>query len=767
VSAVIFWDKVANPRRRAALGYAARGWYVLPIWWVKEDGQCACGTPDCKHAGKHPLSKLVPNGAKDSTTDSDLIERWWADKPEANIAIDVEKSGLVGIDVDPRNGGLATKGMLEDQHGAFSSEVMQYSGGGGEHWVYQRPAALAGLPGKLGPGVDVKLNGYILVEPSNHKSGASYGWEASSSPLGGAIPSPLPDWIRSLSTVSQAAVTSWQEQGNRWVSPQTLEDLRDALACLSADDRETWVNYGNALSALGQSGWDLWDTWSRTSDKYDAVDAARVWRSCKPGVFNYESIFHAAQSAGWINPSAGVTAEIPPQIVIEEPAEPFAEPTSDGLRLPDSFPVEVLNRAVHWIEGFSEEPNRRITMQGVLALASVLAGRLYESENSNVTSGYFLTLAETGRGKGYPKEAIRRLLADAGLATLLSGSGNTSAGAVFSALFQAPTHIQITDEFGKQLQAARRQTTGAMQDALAALVEAYSDANGILVPRNYSSFHLSKKERAALDAKIVQRPAVTLFAFATPEQVFDNLTTGEIDDGFLNRLVAVNVTDGDLPEQSLRDKAVPPDMIAWARRVRRLDMQDGIGGNLLGRDVDYDMRSEPVIVPFDADARAQFAAFKREIRETEWLERKLTMRWRENAMRIATALAVAADPGHPTVSGTLARWAIDYVRTAGLLFMQDAVAKIADSDFHRLYLGVADALEKKAKPANKGLTEREIGRVFRPFKFAQPNIRNQVLDALRRDEVAERVEIKPASGRGRSRIAWVDCRFLPGREADD
>ena len=166
-----------------ALAYAQIGWHVLPL----EPGQ------------KQPLGRLVPRGMLDATADLETIRSWWARSPQAGIGIALAQSGLVAIDIDPRNGGTETFEQLEAAHGSLRSEVMAFTGGGGEHHVFVvPPGTQVSLPGTLGAGVDVKCNGYIVVEPSKHPSGKQYVWEASSSPLDGVAPSPLPDWLRGL-----------------------------------------------------------------------------------------------------------------------------------------------------------------------------------------------------------------------------------------------------------------------------------------------------------------------------------------------------------------------------------------------------------------------------------------------------------------------------------------------------------------------------------------------------------------------------------------
>lgn len=70
---------------------------------------------------------------------------------------------------------------------------MQITGGDGLHMVYAHPGT--DLPGKLGPGIDVKANGYIVAAPSLHPSGARYRWSGD-----GRFTHPLTLWPGFLGT---------------------------------------------------------------------------------------------------------------------------------------------------------------------------------------------------------------------------------------------------------------------------------------------------------------------------------------------------------------------------------------------------------------------------------------------------------------------------------------------------------------------------------------------------------------------------------------
>lgn len=185
-------------KREAALWYAQQmRWHIFPVWWVNDDGSCACSDPNCPDIGKHPLGKLVHHGSNDATNDLNTIDTWWKDYPNANIGLNCEMSGIVVLDKDPRNGGNITWDDLIYEHGPIPETVEDETGGGGNHYFFNR---IDGINvGKLGPGVDVKANGgdYVLLPPSNHKSGNRYDWEVSSIPGDEEIADP-PNWLVNL-----------------------------------------------------------------------------------------------------------------------------------------------------------------------------------------------------------------------------------------------------------------------------------------------------------------------------------------------------------------------------------------------------------------------------------------------------------------------------------------------------------------------------------------------------------------------------------------
>lgn len=731
-----------------ALQYAAIGWQVFPVWPIR-NGICACPAGGaCKDSGKHPLGKIAPRGQDDATIEGRVIRQWWATYPGANIGIHLSRSGLCAVDIDPRNGGHFTMEALEDAHGPLLTDVVQLTGGGGEHRVFTKPEGLQSLPGKLGKGVDLKLNGYIVAEPSLHISGKPYLWEGSSSPLEGCAPSPLPDWIRDLARQELTKDAENTAFVSRYVTDNQIEDLRSALFYIDADDRDTWVKVGMALKTIGAIGLELWTEYSKKSVKFNAQDQHKKWLSFKPSSLNIETVFFMGKEAGWsgMPGKADVFSEADIEVMkqaAEKRKEPVKTETKTHSVAPDLFPVPVMNELLAWMEQLTERPTRSITMQGVLALVAVLSGRVYRSSNNNDSSLFLMTLAETGRGKSYPSKAVKSLLTAAGFGGMLKGAGNTSPGAIFTALRESPCHIQITDEIGKHYAVAKKQVTGQMADAFTALTTAYSECDSTLLPRNYSGEGMTEIQLSQRGNRFIVCPSITLFGFATPEQVLSNLSSDEIEDGFLNRQIIVYADDEPLPEQDMSFAPPPDHLVAWVKAMRRVGVVDPVN-NMAGMNTRYDEQPTPIVVTMSSEIKARFKAFRKEADAYEGDKKKMAVRWAENALRMATGMAVADNPANPVVSMAMLEWCIRYVRHHGVRFFVLAEQNIADNEFHRLRNQVQKAVENAG---GTGIRYSQLVNFCRLWRSANPSLRDQAIESLKRDELI--VEVKPAPKKGR------------------
>ncbi len=187
----------------AALSYVKRGWLVLPLHSrdMTITG-CSCLNRNCTSPAKHPRTL---HGVKDASRDPEYINKWWDMWPGANVGIACGRdTGIVVIDVDPRNGGVETMQSLLKGH-ILPQTVTAYTGGSGFHFYFAYPTD--GIPKQtLGPGVDLVSNGgYVVAAPSKHVSGKNYQWTPGRAP-GETYLAMLPEWLMSLTDPTKSVL---------------------------------------------------------------------------------------------------------------------------------------------------------------------------------------------------------------------------------------------------------------------------------------------------------------------------------------------------------------------------------------------------------------------------------------------------------------------------------------------------------------------------------------------------------------------------------
>jgi hypothetical protein len=191
----------------AALQYAAQDFFVLP----------------CK--GKIPLTE---HGKDDATTDPGQIKIWWKKWPKANVAINLEKSGLFALDADNLE---SWERMKADHGGTGNLGPVQITPRKGNHFIWVWPEGLA-IPAKVNAfadlgysGLDLRSKSYIVLAPSRI-DGKPYTWLPNHGPDSQICPPPgwLVELIHSLHTSTLApAKPSLSTDNHGKLSRLTLE----------------------------------------------------------------------------------------------------------------------------------------------------------------------------------------------------------------------------------------------------------------------------------------------------------------------------------------------------------------------------------------------------------------------------------------------------------------------------------------------------------------------------------------------------------------
>lgn len=142
----------------AALAYARLGWRVVPV------------SPNRK---KPPL---FAGYLDEGTTNLEIVKNWWNIYPGANVGILTgSKSGLIVIDIDPRNGGDASWRRLLSEIGEVDT-LSAKTPSGGMHFYFSCKDRYTSQNSQLAPGVDVKAESAYVVAPPSRVAGGRYVW---------------------------------------------------------------------------------------------------------------------------------------------------------------------------------------------------------------------------------------------------------------------------------------------------------------------------------------------------------------------------------------------------------------------------------------------------------------------------------------------------------------------------------------------------------------------------------------------------------------
>jgi len=123
---------------------------------------------------------------KDASTDPDVIRGWWTRDPDANVGLRMGPAGLVGIDVDVKDGapGMTEWRELVAELGpGIEATLCAETPSGGMHFYYSANGhSFPPSAGKLAPGLDVRAGESYLVAPPSETGAGRYSWAIASGP---------------------------------------------------------------------------------------------------------------------------------------------------------------------------------------------------------------------------------------------------------------------------------------------------------------------------------------------------------------------------------------------------------------------------------------------------------------------------------------------------------------------------------------------------------------------------------------------------------
>jgi len=277
---------------KSALWYAKHGWAVHPL----------------RQRGKIPTQQ---EWQRIATNDAAKVAQWWQAEPNANIGMVPGNCGMVVIDIDEESMTVWRDLVAEtrEAHGVdLEDTVIDETPGGGLH-IFYRTNGAAVATGKILDVIEIKgVGGNIVLPPSVHPSGGTYGWAMDSGPHEREMAT-VPDCLAqmlpgkrkrkmSLPPGSDQMRQSWEEI----LAPHGWQALRTA-----ADGKTYWQRPGedkqNGHSATTRyDERDLLYVFSENAEPFGAEQAYN--RLAAYAILNHEGDVQAAMEALNIDPQA-------------------------------------------------------------------------------------------------------------------------------------------------------------------------------------------------------------------------------------------------------------------------------------------------------------------------------------------------------------------------------------------------------------------------------------------------------------------------------
>lgn len=401
--------------------------------------------------------------------------------------------------------------------------------------------------------------------------------------------------------------------------------------------------------------------------------------------------------------------------------------------------------------------------QPVLALGSSLAfcaaviGQRVQLEGFGTRPNiYVLAVAHSGAGKQAPFNACKRVARAAGLTKDLIGPEELASDAgIVTAVLKSPAHLMLIDEVGFILTATNsRNASPHVANITGTLLKLYSSS---------ASTYSSKSYADGDKVKTVDEPCVSFYGSCTPDALTNALTSKDITNGLLSRMVIFDAGEHDPRKKMPSSEAPPIELVDWVTAWRGIppiqNPQARIG---------FEPVLEPRIVRMTEEAKAISQAFDDEMHEAKLKARKsgtdsLYVRAHENALKFALIRACASAPpingeggarideSALVVDAKIMRWATELAR-ATVARMVATTKYITNTQFQADVL----ALEKAIKQAGpRGATMRDISRVA-AGKHPEKMLKELLSQLMRSGEVYG-VQIKTKT---RPREAYVHASFI-------
>lgn len=586
-----------------------------------------------KHKSKNPGSIVGDQWPEKATCSHDVITAWLDSHKRCNFGILLgPSSGVIDVEYDNDEG----RGIIEEAMAGIVTPT--YKSAKSIHRLFAYDDRFAMEKAKFGwRGTEWRFGqdaAQSVIPPSMHETDVPYEWLPGLSPAE-TMPAELPEsaWELFEKLKAEYEHKSAREKpvsvAPRDKTGESLIDLaraecerfawEDLLSkkgwtfCRNRGEAQDWwrpdkkhgsvsgtVNYGGTgtLRVFSTSCKPLEE--DSSYDKFaflcllefgdDPIKAARTLLP-QSKIDDLDRQWRAAQSKHTEEADAFLN-QFTPDTTAPEVGRAVADPGEfpEDCLLPPGFIGEVAQHTL----ATSNEPQPILALGGAMALLSVLTGRKIRNLRDNRTNLFVLGLGPSGCGKDHPRKINVDILTKAIHPELLGAVSVGSGHGFESQLRKHPSKLFQLDEIGDLLKAIKKERGSGHMEGVVWKIKMLM-----------TSSHQLYTNSATADDKsffMIDQPHLVIFGTATPEKFWDNLSVDAIEDGFMGRILPLEVP-GYTESQEPTFAEIPDSIVEQAKAWAEFNP----GGNVASEN------PTPVTYMLSDEAHARHASYCRDI----------------------------------------------------------------------------------------------------------------------------------------------------------
>lgn len=263
----------------------------------------------------------------------------------------------------------------------------------------------------------------------------------------------------------------------------------------------------------------------------------------------------------------------------------------------------IVGKIARWIGETAKYPFPGLEFAAASVAVGVAMGHKYCSETDVRTNLYITGFAGASSGKDHARKCISKLLDMADVSTLEVGVPKSGAG-LRSSIKKSSKGIILWDEIGLRFQGIGGHGAGSHQlEIFELLMQAYTSSDGRLIGEEYSN------RDGTTAREDIYQPCLGIYGTSTKESFYDAMNSKLALNGFIPRWLVI---DDNLPYRKGRDITIdknPPESLVeefkalCEKPLMYLDQMNN----------DYLRDHDPIVIPFDDDAKKLMDDFENDI----------------------------------------------------------------------------------------------------------------------------------------------------------